>query len=128
MKTVRMVIFCRLFLIIVCAVFLCLAAGCRSYDIIGGPVQENDLSDGVYKGHSRQGPVRVTVEVTVHNQKVKNIDIVRHAHRRGEDAEQPVIEKIIREQSTSVDTVTGATASSIAIMNAVEDALHKARK
>ncbi|MDX1358727.1 MAG: FMN-binding protein [Clostridia bacterium] len=45
----------------------------------------------------------------------------------GRAAEKTIPERIIDQQSTRVDAVSGATRSSIAIMNAVEDALQKAK-
>jgi uncharacterized protein with FMN-binding domain len=58
---------------------------------------------------------------------ITDIKLVMHRNWRGEPAEA-VIERIVEEQSTDVDVVTGATMSSRVIMNAVEDALKKAVK
>lgn len=104
------------------------ALSCRTYEIAGGPIDVRRLDDGAYRGRSRYGPVRVRVEVTVEDGLVTGIELLRHFHGRGGEAEQPVIERIIRQQSTDVDAVTGATGSSIAIMNAVEDALSGRRR
>ena len=45
---------------------------------------------------------------------------------RGGEAEEAIPGSIIEQQSTKVDAVTGATISSTAIMNAVQDAVEKA--
>ncbi len=107
---------------------LMMAASCRAPDIVGGPLHNQRLSDGTYRGKASYWPVRVTVDVKVEDRQIGHVRIVRHFYGRGRKAEEPVLDRIIKEQSTDVDAVTGATGSSVAIMNAVEDALDKARK
>ena len=62
------------------------------------------------------------VEVTVEDGEIVSINILEHRHERGKAAEK-VIEKIIEEQKTDVDAVSGATNSSTVIKKAVENAL-----
>ncbi len=109
-------------------VFLLIVSNCHTPDIAGGSLREESLKDGVYQGRSRYGPVRVEVEVTVRDNTLADIELLQHFYGRGRKAEDPVIERILQEQSTEVDAVSGATGSSIAIMNAVEKALQKARE
>ncbi len=116
------------FLLLALLFIAVLMVNCRSYEVKGGPVEEAELEDGIYRGTSRYGPVRVAVDVTIKDHFITEIELVRHFHGRGREAEGPVIESILRQQSTDVDAVTGATGSSIAIMNAVEEAVGKARK
>ncbi len=108
------------------AAVVLLAPGCGTRGIEGGPVRERRLVDGTYRGRSRYGIVRVKVEVRIKDGAIEEVNLLRHFHGRGREAEGPVIEQIIGKQSTSVDAVTGATGSSVAIMNAVEDALGQA--
>jgi uncharacterized protein with FMN-binding domain len=82
-------------------------------------------SDGVYNGsYNLSGtPVKVTLDVTVKNQNIAAISIIKHlCSPIGKKAEK-ITEKIIRDQSLDVDAVSGATGSSIAILKAVENAL-----
>lgn len=116
------------FFLIAGAGIMFLSCGCSSREIAGGPFEGDNISDGIYHGSSRYGPVRVRVRVTVSEGEVRSIELLRHFRGRGQKAEEPVIERIIREKSTDVDSVTGATGSSIAIMNAVEEAIEKGRK
>ena len=67
------------------------------------------------------------VDVIVEDQGIAEIRIIRHRHWRGGPAEEAIPGSIIEQQSTGVDVVTGATVSSAAIMNAVQDAVEKAR-
>lgn len=104
-----------------------LILGCAAATIRGGPIAPNALKDGVYDGMAKDGPVKVVVKVTVQDQRLKDIALIEHRTWKGGAAEKTIPERIISEQSTKVDAVSGATASSRAIMNAVEDALIKAR-
>jgi uncharacterized protein with FMN-binding domain len=53
---------------------------------------------------------------------IQNIDLIKHFNGRGEKAEV-IIPKVVEAQSLKVDVVSGATASSKAILKAVETAL-----
>ena len=116
-------------LILACAIVIAALfafPSCRTYEAVGGPVRKVALVDGTYRGSSSRWPVKVEVDVTIVDNTITDIQFVRHRRGWGEKAEAPTIERILREQSTDVDAVTGATGSSVAIMNAVEDALRKA--
>jgi uncharacterized protein with FMN-binding domain len=88
---------------------------------------ETHLIDGVYKGSDMGWPNRAVVKVTIRDHRIVDIDIVEHWELRGKEAESMVIQRIIEQQTPDVDAVSGATNSSWVIMNAVEDALKKAR-
>jgi uncharacterized protein with FMN-binding domain len=102
-------------------------AGCATAQIVGGPVPANRLVEGIYDGSAENGPVRVTTEVRIENHRIACIEVTEHRNWKGGAAEKVVPGRIIAAQSTRVDAVSGATASSIAIMNAVEAAIRKAR-
>jgi len=83
------------------------------------------LSDGVYRGVCDLSgtPVDVTLDVSIKDNKISNIEIVRHmCSPIGKKAEK-IIEHVIERQSLEIDAVSGATASSKAILKAVENAL-----
>ena len=86
----------------------------------------NRLVDGVYRGSARSGPVKAVVDVTVRDQQIRSIELVSHHRWRGGESEEAIPRLILERQSTRVDAVTGATVSSTAIMNAVQDAVEKA--
>jgi len=82
-------------------------------------------TDGVYRGkYDVSGtPVKATLDVVVQNWRITSIQIVEHfCSPIGKKAEK-IIDQIIEHQSLNVDVVTGATASSKAILKAVENAL-----
>ena len=99
-------------------------SGCSLPKVAGGPIHSNYLNEGVYEGKAKSGPVSVIAEVTIQDQRITRINLLRHRNWRGEPAEKTILMRIIEEQSTKVDAVSGATVSSVAIMNAVEDAIN----
>jgi fumarate reductase flavoprotein subunit len=110
--------------------FLSLVVGlfssCASSTMRGGPVPTDRLANGVYRGSARNGPVSAVVDVIVKDQVITEIKLIRHRSWRGGEAEEAIPDLIIEQQSTNVDAVAGATISSTAIMNAVQDAVEKA--
>ena len=102
--------------------------GCGQTPINGAPIDHARLEDGSYEGSYRGGPNKASVRVTIENGKIVNIDILQHQAWRGHIAEAAIIERIIDQQSTKVDAVSGATNSSRVIMNAVQVAVEKAYK
>ena len=88
-------------------------------------LSEVDLSkieDGIYKGEEKVGLVAAIVEVEVKDNKISSIKLVDHRNWRGKPAEV-IIDKVIEEQKTNVDTISGATASSKVILKAIENSL-----
>lgn len=82
------------------------------------------LDDGVYQGEYEMFPIKVLLEVTIDNQKITNIEIIEHQNGKGGNAEA-ITNDVIEEQSLQVDTISGATYSSKAILKAIENALTK---
>ncbi len=84
--------------------------------------------DGVYTGNGMGMNSKITVSVTIENDIIR--DVVIESAREDEpyfsDA-QAVIEDILAVSGTDVDTVSGATYSSGGIIDAVADALEKAK-
>ena len=106
---------------------LSLIIGCAAAKIVGGPILKNSLKDGIYDGKATAGPVAVLARVTIQNQRVIDIRLIEHRNWKGKAAEDIIPHRIIDEQSTKVDAVSGATVSSTAIMNAVDDAIQMAK-
>ena len=101
---------------------------CNSIDLSGIKASMPDMTgktNGVYRGnYSLSGtPVRVTLDVTVQDNNITEIRIIKHIHSPiGRKAEK-ITQNIIEEQSLEIDAVSGATGSSKAILKAVENAL-----
>ncbi|EYE88236.1 polyferredoxin [Fervidicella metallireducens AeB] len=91
-------------------------------------MKNKKYKDGVFTGEAVGYSPNLTVSVTVKNNEIKSIEIISHNETPGfyEKAFETIPTKIIENQSTNIDTVSGATMSSIGIINAVNDALAKA--
>ena len=91
-------------------------------------VANGNYSDGTYQGTASGHSQGLTVQVKISGGKISNIDITSHNETPGfyEQAFEVVPAEIIQKQSTGVDTVSGATQSSIGIINAVNNALNQA--
>lgn len=95
--------------------------------------ETSDDSDNVYKNGTYEGfgtgyGGTITVQVTLQDDTITDVSVTSAP---GEDSAylaqgENVISSIISEQSTDVDTVSGATFSSTGILEAVNDALTKA--
>lgn len=91
-------------------------------------VYKDVYKDGTYTGSAQGFGGAITVQVTLANDEITDIQVTSAP---GEDSAylsqgEGVISSIISAQSTDVDTVSGATFSSTGIINAVVDALGKA--
>ncbi|MFP4444600.1 MAG: FMN-binding protein [Spirochaetia bacterium] len=85
-------------------------------------VNLKDVTDGTYRGKYSGFPLVVVVDVTVKDHRITDVDLVKHQHGQGADAEV-LPERIEEAQTLKVDMVSGATYSSKAILKAAERAL-----
>jgi len=111
---------------IACILLAILFAGCAATQIIGGPLEQRKLKAGTYEGVYRGGPNKVVVMVTIEDNRIVRIEMVEHWGLMGKKAESLTLKRILEQQSTRVDAVSGATNSSLVIMNAVQRAVEKA--
>lgn len=82
------------------------------------------ISDGTYIGEYDVNFIYAKVEVTVQNGRITDIVLLEHKNERGKSAEI-ITDRIIEQQKTDVDAVSGATNSSVVIKKAVENALRE---
>jgi len=80
------------------------------------------LPDGTYRGVYDGGLVVAEVAVTILAKKIESVELLRHDHGRGAEAEK-IVDSIVEAQSLEVDVFSGATVSSKAILKAAENAL-----
>lgn len=85
-------------------------------------INMEQVADGIYTGSSDAGLVKVEVEVEVKDHKIVNINLLKHECGTGKPAES-MLEEMIKKNTDDVDGVSGATASSKTIRNAVNKAL-----
>ncbi|MCL2380309.1 MAG: FMN-binding protein [Treponema sp.] len=103
-----------------------LFAGCAS----SGLFREVSYTPGIYEGTGRgyRGPVHVRVQVSPGG--IEDIVITRHRESvfPGLAAMEELLEAVLEHGSTDLDTVSGATLSSRGFLEAVENALMRARQ
>lgn len=85
-------------------------------------VDLTEISDGSYQGSYDSFPISVEVTVTIADHAYRSITIDKHVTGQGQAAEG-LPEIILEKQSLEVDSISGATYSSKAIMMAIIDAL-----
>lgn len=93
-------------------------------------VEDPDLSKveyGIYRGKVETMLVKAEVEVSVKNHKIISISIIKHENGKGKPAEA-IVDAIIKDNSTDVELIAGATMSSLVIRAAVIDAMNKGIK
>ncbi|WP_353894218.1 FMN-binding protein [Proteinivorax hydrogeniformans] len=110
-------------------VFLMFSAGLFGCSIGGDTTGDGEYIDGTYTGTGQGygGEIRVLVEIA--NGQIQSVNIEEHSE--SEEIADPALDQIpsaiVEEQSTDVDNVSGATATSEGIKDAVEDSLEEAR-
>ena len=89
--------------------------------------KEGKLKDGTYTGSARGFKGNIGVSVTIKDGKIASVDITTNEDDQAYfNSALGVINKMIGKQSGTVDSISGATYSSVGIMNAVNDAINKA--
>jgi uncharacterized protein with FMN-binding domain len=105
-----------------------LAAACNTSSLAEIKAYLPDMSgktNGIYRGnYSLSGtPVKVTLDATVKDSSITEINIIKHTCSPiGKKAER-ITKDIIEKQNLEIDAISGATASSKALLKAVENAL-----
>lgn len=92
-------------------------------------VDFNNLEDGVFTGSYEGGMYKWranTVKVTVSGGKVVNIEPISGIVDQGNGSTQMLYDRVIKNQSLMVDTISGATLTSKGYLKAVEIALSQA--
>ena len=71
-------------------------------------------------------PVKVKVAATIKEGTISDLQLLEHRSGQGQPAEA-ILAPVLTEQKLDVDTISGATYSSIVILKAIEDAMKKAQ-
>ncbi|MCL2530126.1 MAG: FMN-binding protein [Coriobacteriia bacterium] len=80
------------------------------------------LPDGTYNGSFDAILVAADIDVSIKDNQISSIVINSHKNERGSAAEV-IIDMVVASQTLEVDTVSGATNSSLVILKAIENAL-----
>ncbi len=98
----------------------CLGDDLKALETTG--IELSNVADGQYEGKQDTSLVKVTVLVTVKDHAITDIRVTRHVNGKGKKAEA-IVADVIAKQTTKVDTVSGATGSSMVILKAIENAI-----
>jgi len=85
-----------------------------------------ELKDGIYAGKAKGYKGPVSVAVTVKEGMISQVEIIESLENRPRSALKDIPRRIVKENSTDVDVVSGATITSAAIKSAVCQALEDA--
>ena len=88
----------------------------------------SDVSDGTYQGSYTGGRWSNTVSVTIKSHAITNIEVVDSQVLISQETLDKLISRLLEEQNTDIDTVSGATVDSKAFLSAVENALENKRE
>ena len=84
------------------------------------------IEDGVYEGFYDVYLINARVIVEVDSNKIVRIELVEHKHDKFSG--EPMIQKVLNEQSLEIDIITGATNSCKTVLKAIEIALSKGQE
>lgn len=118
-----------LILLIVLGLLSTMILGCQSKPATNdGEVAEGKYKAGTYTAEAKGHNDIVKVSVTVDSEKITEVKVVEHGESEGiaDGALKNIPERIVEGQTLAVDTVSGATVTSGAILAAVEEALKEA--
>lgn len=104
-------------------VIMVMVAGC------GGQSDTAEFKDGTYTGIAQGYGGEIEVQVTVQGGRIETIEILRDEDTPGisDNAKEQTKARIIENQSTDIELVTGATATSRGVRDATQEALEGAR-
>lgn len=96
--------------------------------LVGCGSSDTGLTDGIYTGEG-QGMNPLKVSVTVTDGKIADVEVTEHDETPGfyEPALEEIPSAIVDTNSTEVEAVSGATVTSNAIKEAVDNALEQAK-
>lgn len=101
-------------------------------DLVSGDAKEDfAVEDNQYLGESEAGlGGKIVVRVTYENKTIKNVEVVEDHETEGigEVAVKEIPGRMVQANSIDVDAVSGASATSRALKEAVKSAIAKAEK
>ena len=118
----------RIIALIMAAGIISTSVGCSKSNDNGVSTGNKGYTAGTYVGKATGNGGEIKVEVTVADGKISDVKVLEHSETKGlgDSAMETIGEVIKNTNSTNVETVSGATVSSNAMMEAVKDALRQA--
>ena len=97
----------------------------KNMEDAGSAAQSHFADDGVYEGSGDGFGGKITVRLTVKNERLQKAEIISAKNETKDylESAKKILDDAVKRQSTDVDTVSGATLSSNGIIAAMKDAL-----
>ncbi len=115
-----------LFIIVASSSMFYLTKGLEEVLNVGiNPVDLSGIEDGVYSGSYDLGRWANELKVTVENHKITDIQIEEDVKFAQPEVSSQLFQRVIKEQNTTVDAISGATVTSKAYLKSIENALIK---
>ncbi|MBS4032618.1 MAG: FMN-binding protein [Clostridiales bacterium] len=92
-------------------------------DMIIQDVDLEQIPDGTYQGSFNYASFTYLVEVKITDHKFENIKVLQNRESKHAKEAEGVITRVQRNQTLQVDTISGATTTSKALLKAIENAL-----
>lgn len=126
MKVLKIIGLILLLLVIVSAsgVFYLSRGLEEGVNVVINPVNLSEIKDGVYNGRNDFGMWTNELNVTVANNKITNIEIVKDVKIVSPELSTKLFQNVIEEQNIDVDVVSGGTVTSKAYLKSIENALN----
>ncbi len=129
-----MSVFLKILLVVVIIFVLAVAGGIfyltrglgEGAKLVINSVDPAGLPDGEYNGSYKGGRWTNEMKVTVRDQKITQIEVVKDVAIAKPEVTQDVITKVINKQNVDIDAVSGATVTTKAYLKSIENALSKA--
>lgn len=126
MKVLKFIGLILLLLVIVAAsgVFYLSRGLEEGVNVVINPVNLSEIKDGVYNGRNDFGRWTNELNVTVANNRITNIEIVKDVKIVSPELSTKLFQNVIEEQNIDVDVVSGGTVTSKAYLKSIENALN----
>ena len=114
-------------ILLIIAAFIAITNGLsEGQNVTLNGVDLSNISDGDYTGTYEHGRWTNTLSVHVRNRVITGIDIIKDVAAAGiTNCSDEVFRRVMTNQNTRIDVVSGATVTTKAYLKAIEDALRK---
>ena len=96
----------------------------RYNELVIRDVDLQNTADGVYEGSFKGGRFSNSLEVTVRDHTIVDIKRLKSSMSQ-EDVRQKIYAKVMEKRSLQIDTVSGATVTTLTTLKAIENALSR---
>lgn len=113
----------KLFKLFICCMLIFGLTSCSNNGASGA----NNIANGTYEGVGKGKGGDITLNVTIEDDHITNIEVISHNETTGFDSAMDTLkDKVLKYNSIDIDTVSGATLTSKGFLSAIENALTNA--